>query len=260
MASAIERAAGRLRKRAGGALEVGVVCGSGLSESVIARFPHASVPYRKLDGAPLARLSGHPGVAHVGPWAGKRVVAFAGRVHAYQGHAADDVAYFVRLAAAAGAKTIVLTNAAGGLDPAFARGDLMLVSDHLNLMGSAPLDIARDGFVSMVDAYAPHLRALARSATVDGPLREGVYAGVRGPAYETLAEARALRTLGADAVGMSTVFETIAARALGLDVLAISTITNVIGPSDVSHDEVLAVSHAAGARLARTIEAVLLSL
>ncbi len=189
------------------------------------------------------------------------MVAFAGRVHLYQGHDARAVTSLVRIAAACGARTIVLTNAAGGLNPDFAQGDLMLISDHINLTGATPLDGSRDAnpFLNMIDAYAPHLRALAREhAPPEIVLREGVYAGLRGPQYETLAEATALRRIGADAVGMSTVLETLAARALGLDVFGISAITNVIGPSiDVSHGDVLMRSRAAGAGIAHVLEGLL---
>jgi purine-nucleoside phosphorylase len=157
----------------------------------------------------------------------------------------------------------VLTNAAGGLNEAFARGDVMLISDHLNLTGATPLDPKRDEhpFLNMADAYAPHLRALAHAHSIDMTLRDGVYAGVRGPAYETPAESEALRRLGADAVGMSTVIEAIAARALGLDVLGISLITNTLGPDDaVSHEAVLATAREGGDRVALLIESVLGSL
>jgi purine-nucleoside phosphorylase len=135
----------------------------------------------------------------------------------------------------------------------------MLVADHINATGVTPIAGDADRpFVNMVDAYAPHLRLAARQAAGDERIREGIYAGVRGPQYETPAEAQALRRLGADAVGMSTVLETIAARALGLDVLGISLITNVVAPvADVSHDDVLAASRAAAQRMARVIGGVL---
>jgi purine-nucleoside phosphorylase len=257
--SKLAAAAGRLQRRAGGTLDAAVVLGSGLSGAVQARIDGESIPYSKL-GLPRAKIAGHPGVATAGTWAGKRVVAFAGRVHLYEGHSARAVSYAVRLAAAAGARTIVLTNAAGGLNEAFVRGDVMLLSDHINLTGTTPIDPRRDAqpFLNMADAYAPHLRALAHANSGDIALREGVYAGVTGPAYETPAESQALRRLGADAVGMSMVIETIAARALGLDVLGISLITNTLGQAnDVSHDEVLEIAHAGGDRIAFLIESVL---
>ena len=235
--------------------------GSGLSTAAPARIDGVAIPYDKLD-APTAKVAGHPGVAYAGMWSGKRVVAFAGRAHLYEGHSAHDVTYFVRVAAAAGARTIVLTNAAGALNTSYERGDVMLLCDHINFTGQSPIAAhARDPFVNMVDAYAPHLRLLAREHSAGVTLREGVYVGLRGPQYETPAECEALRRLGADAVGMSTVLETIAARALGLDVLAFSLITNIASPvSEVSHDDVLAASRDGAERLARLLESILSAL
>jgi purine-nucleoside phosphorylase len=181
-------------------------------------------------------------------------------VHLYQGFSARKVTYFVRLAAAAGARTVILTNAAGGLNESYTAGDLMLIADHLNLTGATPLDARHeaDPFLNMHDTYAPRLRALAHEVAGAGALREGVYAGVAGPAYETPAESRALRALGADAVGMSTVLETILARALGLDVLGISVLSNVIGASaELSHAAVVAASESAGERMSGLIDGVL---
>ena len=250
-------AAERIVRRAGGPLEAAVVLGSGLGETVRERIDGVAIPYEKL-GAPRTAIAGHPGVAFAGTWNGKRVVAFAGRAHLYQGHSARDVSYFVHLAAAAGAPTIVLTNAAGALNPAYERGDVMLIRDHLNLTSATPLrGDSADPFVNMVDAYAPHLRVLAREHAGGETLREGVYVGVAGPQYETPAEVEMLRRLGGDAVGMSTVLETIAARALGLDVLGISLVTNVAGPGEVTHDEVLRTSKIGGERVARLVENVI---
>lgn len=252
----LERAAKRLRKHAGGTIDVAIVLGSGLGDAARARIDGVELAYDEL-AAPTSNVAGHRGVAIVGTWAGRRVVAFAGRAHLYQGYSAHRVAYFVRLAAAIGARTLVLTNAAGALNPSYARGDVMLIADHINLTGASPIDGSlRDPFVGMSDAYAPELRALARDAS----LREGVYAGVRGPQYETAAECEALRRLGADAVGMSTVLETIAARALGLDVLGISLITNTTGDTgDVSHADVLAAATAGAERIAAIVERVLIA-
>jgi purine-nucleoside phosphorylase len=255
----LAEAAARLQRRAGGPLDAAIVLGSGLSDAVRVRVEGTTIPYAKL-GLPRAAVAGHPGVAVVGQWNGKRVVAFAGRVHLYEGHSARAVTYAVRLAAKAGARTIVLTNAAGGLNEEFAPGDLMLVRDHLNLTGTSPLGPRHkpSPFVNMAEAYAPHLRTLAQANSERIALREGVYAGVTGPAYETPAEASALRRLGADAVGMSLVLETIAARAAGLEVLGISLIANAIGPErEVSHQEVLDVARAGGDRIALLIESVL---
>jgi purine-nucleoside phosphorylase len=256
------KAAARIVRRAGGTLDAAIVLGSGLSAAVSARIDGAEIPYDKLEGAPLSHLAGHPGIAYAGTWAGKRVVAFAGRAHLYQGRTASDVTYFVRLAAKAGARTIVLTNAAGGLNASFRRGDLMLISDHINMTGETAIDPDDpQPFLNMLDAYSPRLRTLARAHAGDARLQEGVYAGLRGPAYETLAEAGALRRIGADAVGMSTVLETMAARRAGLEVLGLSLITNVIGPAqDVSHEDVLEASKEGGERIATLLEGVLASL
>jgi purine-nucleoside phosphorylase len=259
MKKKLKDATQRVVRAAKGALDVGIVLGSGLSEAVIGRIEGTQIGYDKLEGAPLSKLPGHPGIAYVGTWAGKRVIAFAGRAHLYQGKTPEDVTYFVRLAAAAGAKIVVLTNAAGGLNPNFTRGDLMLLTDHINWTGATAIEPDDpQPFVNMVDAYTPRLRQLAHVHAGNRALREGVYAGLRGPAYETLAEAEVLRRLGADAVGMSTVLETMAARKLGLEVLGISLISNVIGPSEKpSHEEVLEASRAGAERIATLIEGVL---
>ena len=254
-------ASARLQRRAGGAIDVAIVLGSGLSETVWERITGSEIGYERLH-LPSQVLLGHPGIAIAGTWASKRVVAFGGRVHLYQGYSAREVTEVVRLAAATGARTIVITNAAGGLNPQFAAGDIMLIRDHLNVTGATPLDgRAGDAFVAMSDAYAPHLRALAHRDVANPALREGVYAGVRGPQYETPAEAEALRRLGADAVGMSTVLETLAARALGCDVLGISVIANVLGSSNVpAHADVARAAVAAAPRLASLIETVIATL
>lgn len=258
---ALASAARRIERRAGGPLDVAVVLGSGLGEAIAARIDGRAIAYGKL-GIPIAAVDGHAGLAVIGMWAGKRVAAFAGRAHLYTGHDADDVTYSVRLAAAAGARTIVLTNAAGALNTGYARGDIMLIADQINLTGTTPVSgYGADPFVSMIDAYAPHLRVLARERGHELALREGVYAGVRGPQYETPAECEMLRRLGADAVGMSTVLETIAARSLGLDVLGISLVSNVAGPaSEVSHADVLAASRDAAEGIGRLIEGVVAAL
>lgn len=256
-------AAAHLCELAGGSIEVAIILGSGLSEPVQAHFAGSALPYRRLRGAPTSQVAGHPGHAIVGSWGGKRAVAFAGRVHLYQGYSAREVTYFVRVAAKAGARTIVLTNAAGGLNPIYGSGDIMLIADHLNLTGQSPLRSARgtNPFVSMIDAYEPSLRTLARSVADGTVLREGVYAAVAGPAYETPAEAAMLRGMGADAVGMSTALETIAARALGLRVLGMSLITNTIGPATaVSHADVLSASAAAGPTVAGLLQRIIAAL
>jgi purine-nucleoside phosphorylase len=255
----LEADAARLNEAAGGSVEIAIVLGSGLSDALARKTSFVRVPYARLEGMPAATLAGHAGEALLATWHGKRVLAFAGRVHSYQGFNAQQVTYNVALAAQCGAKALILTNAAGGLNPAFAPGDVMLIADHINLSGANPLAgvALADPFVDMIDAYSPHLRALARRS--DAALREGVYASVLGPSYETQAEVRYLRGIGADAVGMSTVLETIAARARNLDVLGISLITNVLGNSAVSHADVTAVAKAGASRLANLIDAILSS-
>ncbi|HEV7180847.1 MAG TPA: purine-nucleoside phosphorylase [Candidatus Baltobacteraceae bacterium] len=233
--------ASRLEAVAGGPIDIGIVLGSGLSSTLRDRFGATSLPYDTLLGLPVASLRGHAGEALVGTWHGKRLVAFAGRVHLYQGFSPLQVTVNVRLAHAAGAKVMILTNAAGGLNPDFSAGDLMLINDHINLTGRNPL-LAwphENLFVDMVDAYSSRLRGIMKSvAKPEHRLREGVYAGMLGPNYETAAEGRYLRTIGADAVGMSTVLETIFARFLGMGVAGISLITNVVGAAETSHGDV----------------------
>lgn len=243
-----------------GEIDVAVVLGSGLSELLggeewAERALFNRVPYAEI-GMPVAQLAGHAGHALVGRWHGKRVLAFAGRVHGYQGFGARDVTRNVAIAAEHGAKTLLLTNAAGGLNPEFKAGDLMVIADHMNLSGMNPLVGAglSNPFINMTDAYNPELRRLAHS--LDQALHEGVYAGLLGPTYETPAEARYLRMLGADAVGMSTVLETIAARARGLDVFGVSLITNAVGAPDTSHAEVTDVAKSAAPRLASLLDAL----
>jgi len=253
-----------LQRRAGGPIDVAIVLGSGLGDAIRSRFETREVAYAKI-GAPLPDVPGHSGVAHLGMWLGKRVVAFAGRAHLYSGHSVDAVTYLVRLAAAAGATTLILTNAAGGLNPAFAPGDLMLVSDHLNLTGtsvtSAGAERGQTPFIDMLDAYSHRLRTFARERYAADGLHEGIYAGVLGPQYETAAESEALRRLGADAVGMSTVLETIAARRYGLEVLGVSLITNSIGSSvSFTHDDVLRVARDGAERTLDVVASVISAL
>jgi purine-nucleoside phosphorylase len=176
------------------------------------------------------------------------VLVLLGRIHAYEGHELADVVHPVRAACAAGVRAVVLTNAAGGLRDDFAVGQPVLISDHLNLTGGSPLVGAQ--FVDMVDAYSLRLRTMARE--IDPTLAEGVYAGLSGPQYETPAEIRMLRTLGADLVGMSTVHETIAARAEGVEVLGLSLVSNLAAGmtgEPISHAEVLEAGREAATRM-----------
>jgi purine-nucleoside phosphorylase len=188
---------------------------------------------------------------------GRRALVFLGRTHLYEGRGVEPVVHGVRTALAAGVRTVVLTNAAGGLRPERQQvGDPVLISDHLNLTGANPLTGAR--FVDLTEAYSSRLRALARE--VDPTLADGVYAAFRGPTYETPAEIRMLRTIGADLIGMSTVLETIAAREDGADVLGISLVTNIaagLTGQPLDHEEVLAAGRAAAERMGHLLATVI---
>jgi purine-nucleoside phosphorylase len=249
-----------IRSSAKGDIEVAVVLGSGLAQALGEDFKRTAIPYERLTSLAFRSLPGHQGEALVGTWRGRRVLAFSGRAHLYQGFTPAQVTANVRLAKAAGARTLIVTNAAGALNPVYDAGDLMLIADHLNLTSRNPLldQTTAPQFVDMADAYAARLRAVAqRHTTAEHRLREGVYVGLLGPSYETAAEARYLRTIGGDAVGMSTVLETIMARALGMEVLGFSLITNVVGAAETTHEEVMATADASAPRLADLIEKTL---
>ncbi|MGZ8179284.1 purine-nucleoside phosphorylase [Williamsia sp. SKLECPSW1] len=229
--------------------DVAVVLGSGWSPAADGiGVTRASVSMAEVPGFTAPRAAGHAGTIHSVDVDGRRVLVLLGRTHAYEGHPLERVVHGVRTAAAAGAHTVVLTNAAGGIRDGMSVGQPVLISDHLNLTARSPLRGAQ--FVDMVDAYSPRLREVARR--IDPSLVDGVYAGLPGPHYETPAEIRMLATLGADLVGMSTVHETIAARAAGLDVLGISLVTNLaagITGAPLDHVEVLAAGQSSAAAL-----------
>jgi purine-nucleoside phosphorylase len=244
------RAAQVIGERTGiGEHDVAIVLGSGWSPAVAALgSPTASLPQAELPGFTPPSAAGHGGEVLSVPIGEHRVLVLVGRIHPYEGHDLRHVVHPVRTACAAGARIIVVTNAAGGLRPEMRVGQPVLISDHLNLTARSPLVGAH--FVDLTDAYAPRLRALARE--FDPELTEGVYAGLPGPHYETPAEIRMLRVLGADLVGMSTVHETIAARAAGAEVLGVSLVTNLaagITGEPLSHAEVLAAGAASAARM-----------
>ncbi|OAN36245.1 purine-nucleoside phosphorylase [Mycolicibacterium iranicum] len=260
-AAAAQLAANALSERTGvDAHDVAVVLGSGWAPAAAqigeAGHPGAIVPMAELPGFTPPSAQGHGGQVlslRVGP---HRVLVLVGRIHAYEGHDLRHVVHPVRTVCAAGVHTVVLTNAAGGLRSEFSVGEPVLISDHLNLTARSPLVGAQ--FVDMVDAYSPRLRALARE--IDPSLAEGVYAGLPGPHYETPAEIRMLRTLGADLVGMSTVHETIAARAAGADVLGVSLVTNLAAGmtgQPLSHDEVLEAGRQSATRMGSLLSSVI---
>lgn len=220
---------------------IGIVLGSGLGPLADAVVVEREVPFAEA-GMPASSVPGHAGKFVFGTLAGTPVVLMKGRVHLYEGHPARLVTSGVRWMAEQGVTQLILTNAAGTLNPAFAPGTWMMLSDHLNLTATSPLEGA--DFIDLSVAYDAAWRETFRSAAAASGtvLHEGVYAGLRGPQYETPAEIRMLHTLGADAVGMSTVLETIQARALGLRVAAFSCLTNWaagITPATLDHHEVL---------------------
>ncbi len=242
---------------------VGIVLGSGLGGLVDELERPVALPFAELPGWPAATAPGHAGRLVLGRLGGVPAVLLQGRFHLYEGIAPGLIVQPVLLMGRLGASTIVLTNAAGGLNPAFAAGTLMAIADHLNLTGRTPLlgpnaDELGDRFPDLTAAWDPGLRGrLHRAADAEGiRLEEGVYAGLPGPAYETPAEVRMLRTLGADAVGMSTVLEAIAARWARLPICGVSLVTNQgagITGRPLSHEEVLQAGAEAGPRLARVL-------
>jgi purine-nucleoside phosphorylase len=248
-ADAARKAAQAIGKRAGARQPaVAVILGSGLGGLANAIENAVRIPFGDIPGFPEATIVGHEGAAIVGNLGERDVVALSGRFHMYEGHPAALAAFPVRVFHAMGVRELFVSNAAGGISSRLAVGDLMMISDHLNLMGANPLvGAAQEGetrFPDMTDAYDPGLRKVLRTTAekLDIPLREGVYAGLLGPSYETPSEVKMLRLLGADAVGMSTVPEVIMARALGIRVAGISCITNAaagVTGSALSHAEVL---------------------
>lgn len=229
---------------------VAVVLGSGLGDFANSLGGAVSMPYGELPHWPVSRVIGHEGRLVVGSVRGRTIAALAGRCHAYEGHDMRTVTFAIRALGLLGVKTVILTNAAGGVNTGFAQGALMVIDDHLNLTGQNPLVGDNDErfgsrFPDMTEVYTPRLRSLADAAGRDAgvTLPHGVYAALLGPSYETPAEIRYLRTIGADAVGMSTVPEAIAARHMGLEVLGISCITNMAAgvlPHPLDHREVMA--------------------
>jgi xanthosine phosphorylase len=262
-------AADQLRERLGDAagVDIGLVLGSGLGALADDVDDAVTVPYGDLPGFPVGGVAGHAGRLVLGRLAGARVAVLQGRAHLYEGIAPAAVKEPIRTLRALGASTLLLTNAAGSLDPAVGPGRLMVVADHINLMGANPLTGANDDrfgprFPSLRDAYDPALRAALHSAArAEGiELAEGVYLAVSGPSFETPAEIRAFRALGADAVGMSTVPETIVARHAGLRVAAVSVITNLaegLSGEALSHEQTLVAAEGAAADLRRLVGAFL---
>ena len=250
----LDEAVHAVRSRSDATPAVGVVLGSGLGAWAETLSGLSRIPYGEIPHMPQSMVVGHAGNLCLGRAHGVPVACLQGRVHLFEGHDPASVVFGVRLLAKLGCRAVVLTNAAGGLDPSWTPGDLMLITDHLNLMGKSPLIGPNEAalgprFPDMTEAYDRELSDLARAAAraTDVALREGVYAGLLGPSYETPAEIRMVRTLGASAVGMSTVPEVLALRHMGVRAAAVSCITNLaagLSPEKLDHSEVEATAKA----------------
>jgi purine-nucleoside phosphorylase len=244
----IQTAADVVRKKTKLTPKVGIILGSGLGDFADSLADKVAIPYGEIPGFPTSSVPGHAGRLVVGALQGAPVVAMQGRVHLYEGYAPWQVAFPARVLCALGIRSLVVTNAAGGIRADLVPGDLMIITDHVNLSGANPLTGANEDrlgprFPDMSTAYHPALRALlAKTAErLEIPMKEGVYVWLSGPSYETPAEIRFLRTVGVDAVGMSTVPEVIVASHMGVRVAGISCITNLaagIGRQPLSHAEV----------------------
>ena len=263
----VQQAAGYIRERTDLCPQTAIILGSGLG-GLAERIQDAEIiPYREIPGFPASHVTGHAARLVFGRIGERELVAMQGRFHFYEGFSMRELCLPVYVLRELGVKNLVVTNACGGVNSAFAPGDLMLIADHINLIGKNPLIGPNDErfgprFPDMSDAYDPALRAFARRTAEELgiPLREGVYAFFSGPCFETAAEIRAYKALGADAVGMSTVPEVIAARYLGMKVLGLSCITNMatgIAEKKHSHQEVLATAAAAGESFCALAEAIL---
>jgi purine-nucleoside phosphorylase len=265
-ATAADAVRARLARALGGeSPAAAIILGSGLGGLARQITDGVTIPFRDVPGFPPAAVAGHAGALIAGRLAGCPVLALAGRFHLYEGHDVRLAAMPVRVMHALGARTLLVSNAAGGLRRTFRPGDLMLIDDHINLMFRNPLVGAVEPgdtrFPDMSEPYDRALQGLARTVALEAGIavQEGVYAGLLGPAYETPAEVRMLERLGADAVGMSTVPEVIVARAIGMRVLGISCITNLacgLTPIPPSHEEVLDTAAKAAVNLERIVSGV----
>jgi purine-nucleoside phosphorylase len=244
--------------------ELAIILGSGLGKLADEVKVDVSISYEDIPGFPVSTVQGHSGKLILGVLGGKKVVIMKGRVHYYEGHPMSDVIFPMRVLHTLGPKTLIVTNAAGGLNSKFSPGEVMLINDHLNMMGANALigeniDEFGPRFPDMTFTYTPELLQLARDVAKEAniPLQEGVYAAWSGPTYETRAERRYLRIIGGDAVGMSTVPEATVANHAGMDILGFSAITNVATgeidqPAD-SHEHVLKMADVAGTHLVKLV-------
>ena len=256
-----------LRGHGCGGADVAVVLGSGLGDFADHLGDAFTIPYADIPHWPASRVIGHAGKLVGGTLAGKHVLALSGRVHVYEGHDMTTVTFAMRALGRLGVPRVILTNAAGGISPNCSRGALMVIDDHINLMGDNPLVGPNDDryglrFPDMTHVYSPRLRAITDEvARAQGaPVQHGVYVAVLGPSYETPAEIRAFRLLGGDAVGMSTAPEAIVARHMGLEVLGISCITNAaagVFPEPLLHEEVMATARQVKGQFIALLEGII---
>jgi purine-nucleoside phosphorylase len=263
----ITEAAEFLRGRGFGGGEVGLVLGSGLGAFAEQMSDSFAIAYGEIPYWPASRVIGHAGRLVGGTVHGRRVLALSGRAHFYEGYDLQTVTFAVRVLSRLGVRTLLLTNAAGGINTRFTQGALMVIDDHINLLGSNPLVGPNDDrfglrFPDMSEVYSRRLRALAddTARAIGLEIEHGIYIAVHGPSYETPAEIRAFRTLGADAVGMSTVPEAIVARHMGMDVLGISCITNMAAgvlPQPLNHEEVMETTQRVRAEFVALLEGVI---
>ena len=262
----VQEAAATVRARVGATPDVAIVLGSGLGDFAATLGDAVTIPYTDIPHWPASAVVGHAGTLVVGALGGKRVAALSGRAHYYEGHDMRRVTFAVRALGALGVPTLILTNAAGGINLTFEPGTLMVMDDHINLMGTNPLVGANDDrfgprFPDMSEVYSRRLRDLADDVArrQRSALEHGIYAALHGPSYETPAEIRYLRTIGADAVGMSTAPEAIVARHMGMEVLGISCITNMAAgvlPQPLVHDEVMETARSVRARFSALLEGI----
>jgi purine-nucleoside phosphorylase len=254
------RAAAALEREGVGRPDLAVVLGSGLSSFVEGVEDAVVVPYERIPGFPRTAVRGHRGAVHAGRLGGKRALVLSGRVHFYEGRTTSEVTFGVRLLGALGVRVLVITNAAGSIDPAFDVGDLMAIADQISMV-AGPRRLAGPPAFRSAGVYSPDLRRLAAECALDLGLRlrEGVYMGSLGPTYETPAEIRLARAAGVSAVGMSTVAEVQTAASLKIDVLGLSLLANVAIPGrhgETTHAEVLAAGRGGAAKLLSLVRAV----
>ena len=263
----VEEAAAAIRSRCGLLPRTAVVLGSGLGDFADSMTDAVSTPYGDLPHWPAGNVVGHASRLVIGRVGGQPIAALSGRAHFYEGHDLTSVVFPIRVMGRLGVEHLILTNAAGGINTDFAQGALMVIDDHINLLGSNPLLGPNDErfgprFPDMTDVYSARLRRVAdEAARARGiEVRHGVYIAVHGPSYETPAEIRFFRRIGADAVGMSTVPEAIAARHMGIEVLGLSCITNMAAgvlPGPLSHDEVMETARRVKGSFAALLEGVI---